>query len=117
MSLAVLFTAMKYSAVRSAGDIGVYRLLGIGKSSISAVFAVQILITSAFTTLPGSLATAGVLTLLSSVQSLGIEYSITLPALALTVLALTAANLFIGIAPVISLLHMPPARLSAKYDI
>ena len=117
MSIAILCVAMKSNAVKFMDSIIVYRLLGIGKSSIESIFALQALMLTVFATLPASVLTALVIVFLNGVAGLGVKLIITLPVLIFTIAALTLINVLTSVAAISPFMHKAPAKLAAKYDV
>lgn len=117
ISFVVLYVAMRGAAVQRLREIAVYRLLGIKKRSIISLFAVQILLMSLISTLIGALATAGILHLLSEVKTMNYDFNVTWASVLLTLAGLFIVNLVTGTLPIARLINIPPAQLSAKYDL
>ena len=108
---------MKANAIRKIYDIGVYRSIGISKSSIYIAFIFELLLISSLTTLVGATLTYLVTTFISNIPLLGISLGVTPLSFVITVIVLFAINILIGIIPMIILLNMTPAKLTAKYDM
>ena len=117
VSLVILYFMMKASAVQRIGDLGVYRLIGISKSSIVGLFAFENAVLTTYTSLVGAVLTTFVTFIISSIPSLGFEINYPWYAFILTILFLYLANIVVGVLPIRKLLKLPPAQLASKYDI
>ena len=117
ITIIVLYFTMKANAIRKIYDIGVYRSIGISKSSIYIAFIFELLLISTLTTLVGATLTYLVTTFISNIPLLGISLGVTPLSFVITVIVLFAINILIGIIPMIILLNMTPAKLTAKYDM
>ncbi|MGM9858633.1 MAG: ATP-binding cassette domain-containing protein [Bacilli bacterium] len=117
VTIIVLYFTMKANAIRKIYDIGVYRSIGISKSSIYIAFIFELLLISCLTTLVGATLTYLVTTFISNIPLLGISIGVTPLSFLITVIVLFAINILIGIIPMIILLNMTPAKLTAKYDM
>ena len=117
ITIIVLYFTMKANAIRKIYDIGVYRSIGISKSSIYIAFIFELLLISSLTTLVGATLTYLVTTFISNIPLLGISLGVTPLSFVITVIVLFAINILIGIIPMIILLNMTPAKLTAKYDM
>lgn len=117
ITLVILYFMMKASAVQRIGDIGVYRLLGIAKSSIVGLFAFEALILTSYTSLVGILLTTMVTKFISSIPALEIEKFYPWYMVILTIVVIYILNIVISIIPIRKLLKLPPAQLASKYDI
>ena len=116
-SMLILYFAMKSNALKKIKDIGVYRLLGISKGSIIAIFALETALITTYTSVPAALITTALLKFFAGIPSLELELTFSYSLTVLVILALYAVNIIIGIIPIIKMLMMPPAKLAAKYDM
>lgn len=116
ITLIILYFMMKTNVVTRMQDLGVYRMLGISKHSIMAMFAWENIVITSYTSLVGVIATTAVTWVLSRIPSLGMEYYYPWQILITTIAALYLFNVVIGILPVRKMLRLPPAQLAAKYD-
>ena len=117
VSMIILYFMMKTNAVQRMQDLGVYRLIGISRTSILGLFAFENIVITSYTSLIGAVLATFVTYLISSIPSLGVEINYPWYAFAATVLFLYAINVVIGILPIRKILRLPPAQLAAKYDI
>lgn len=117
ISFAVLYVAMRANAIQKLREVAVYRLLGIKRSNIRTMFAIQSILLSLCTTLIGALATAGVLYMLSGIESLGVNFVVTWPSVIITIALLFIVNILTSLLPIGKLLRIPPAQLASKYDL
>lgn len=117
ISLIILYFIMKSKTIARIQDMGVYRMLGISKGNIYAMFAWENILLSSETSLIAVLITVLVIKQISGIKSLGLTLIFPWYAVAGTILLLYVLNILIGLLPVRRLLKLPPAQLAAKYDI
>lgn len=117
LSLIMLAISMKAMAMRNVENISVYRLLGIRGKSILHLYGSIIAALSVCSTLPGVLICAGVLHSVSGIEALQLDFSFGVPVMLLTILALFAANILVGLLPIRRIVKTPPAQLATKSDI
>ncbi len=117
ISMIILYFMMKANAVQRMQDLGVYRLIGISKSSIVGIFALENAVITTYTSLVGAVLATFATYLVSSIPSLGVNINYPWYAFLLTVLFLYVTNIIIGILPIRKILKLPPAQLATKYDI
>ena len=117
ITIIILYFTMKANAIKRIYDIGVYRSIGISKSSIYIAFIFELLLISILTTLIGSTLTYLVAYFLSNIPLLNISLGITPLSFLITVVLLFIINIIIGLLPIFVLLNMTPAKLTAKYDM
>ena len=117
MAFAVLYVVMKANARSNLRTIAVYRLVGIGKRAIAAMYALQLLLLACATALPAATLTVAVLAVLSQISLLNLHPIISIEATAAAVLVVVALNVLVGLLPIARLLRMPSAKLAAPYDV
>lgn len=117
ISMVILYFVMKANVVDRMSDLGVYRMLGISKRSIVAMFACENFIITSYTSVPGVLLISFIGLVISRIEALGANILYPWYAVVLTILFFYAANILVGILPVLWLLRLPPAQLAAKYDV
>lgn len=117
ISLIILYFIMKSKTIARIQDMGVYRMLGISKGNIYAMFAWENILLSSETSLIAVLITVLVIKQISGIKSLGLTLIFPWYAVTGTILLLYVLNILIGLLPVRRLLKLPPAQLAAKYDI
>ncbi len=117
ISFIILYFMMKANAIARMQDLSVYRLLGVAKSSIVGLFAIENLVISAYTILPAVLLTTLVTKMISGIEALNITVIYPWYAVLATLVFLVAVTVLIGILPICRILRMPPAQLASKYDI
>lgn len=117
LSLIMLAISMKAMAMQNVENISVYRLLGIRGKSIVHLYGSMVAALSLCSTLPGILICAGVLRSVSGIAALQLDFSFGIPAMLLTILALFAANILVGLLPIWRIVKTPPAQLATKSDI
>ena len=112
---AVMLYLLRRSDVHSRiGMLSVYRLLGIPKSKVLQIFAIESLLSGFGTVLPTVALMWAVIGVLSAREIIGLV----LPwyAALLVILGILCFQLIVTMLPLRSLLKLPPARLAAKYD-
>ena len=109
---------MQRSKIRQRMDlIAVYRLLGIPKRNLLTIFAIESLLLTLKYALPTVLAVFIGFRIMASVEMLAASALLfPLWAAGLTLGAIALFRLLVATLPVLRLLHLPPARLAAKYD-
>ena len=117
VSMIILYFMMKANAVQRMQDLGVYRLIGISKSSIVGIFAFENAVITTYTSLVGAVLATFATYLVSSIPSLGVNINYPWYAFLLTVFFLYVTNILVGILPIRKILKLPPAQLATKYDI
>ncbi len=116
MSFVVLYISMKSNGIQNMNRICVFRILGVSKSSILWMYGIQIILLSFFTTVLGTLTTAGVLLFVSNIPYLEINFVVTGASVMITGVALLLVNLITGLLPITRFLRIPLAQLSTIYD-
>ncbi|MDY5577398.1 MAG: ABC transporter ATP-binding protein/permease [Lachnospiraceae bacterium] len=117
ISMVILYFMMKANAIARMQDLGVYRMLGISKGNIIAMFGLEIFVISCYTSLVGVLGTTFVTFGLAGIDLLEMQVTYPWYVVLLTVVFLFTANIMVGILPIKKMLKLPPAQLAAKYDI
>lgn len=112
VSLLLLYFSMKSNAVKKMEDIMVYRLLGIQKSSILLIFAMESILLTLYTSVPAVLITSGVLKFIVSIPSLQLNLVYPWSAAMGIILFLFVINAVTGVLPIIKLVRKPPAQLN-----
>ncbi len=122
-SIALICIVMLYLMQRSKITenlelVTVYRLLGVGRVNILAIFSIENLLLTLKYALPTVLSVWGLLMLISKLDipiSLALDFP--LWAAALTLLAISIIRITVAIFPLMRILSKPPAKLAAKYDM
>ena len=116
LSLAMLYL-MQRSKIKDRMDlIAVYRLLGIPKKNLMAIFAIESVVTTVKYGLPAVAVTYATINILSKVEVIGEVLIFPLWGALLTFAAIALFRLVFAVIPVISINRKPPARLAADYD-
>ncbi|MBR2045076.1 MAG: ABC transporter ATP-binding protein/permease [Agathobacter sp.] len=113
VSLVMLYFSMQSNAMKKIEDIMVYRLLGIQKSSILFIFAVESVILTLCISVPVVLLTSVVLKFVVSIPSLELSLVYPWSAAIGIIIFLFIINIITGILPIISLVRKPPAQLAS----
>lgn len=117
LSLLMLYVSMKSMAMKNIENISVYRLMGIKSTSIICLYGWMILLLSLVSTVPGALLTGVLLHAISGIEALEFGFYVTVPIVSFTILAVVAANLLVGLLPIVKILRTPPAQLVSKSDL
>lgn len=112
VSLVLLYFSMKSNAMKKIEDIMVYRLLGIQKSSILLIFAIESMLLTLYTSVPAVLITSAVLKFVVSIPSLELHMVYPWSAALGIIVFLFVINIITGVLPIISLVRKPPAQLT-----
>ena len=112
VSLLLLYFSMKSNAVKKMEDIMVYRLLGIQKSSILLIFAMESVLLTLYTSVPAVLVTSAILKFVVSIPSLQLSLVYPWSAAVGIIVFLFMINTITGILPIIKIVRKPPAQLT-----
>lgn len=112
VSLVMLYFSMQSNALKKIEDIMVYRLLGIKKSSILFIFAVESMILTLCISVPMVLITSAVLKFVVSIPSLELNLVYPWSAAIGIIIFLFVINVITGVLPIIGLVRKPPAQLT-----
>ena len=117
LCMVMLYLLQRASVQERIGMMAVYRLLGIPRRKLLAIFSMESLLFSLASVLPATVLTWLAIQTMNRLPSL--EFSMLLPVsvAAAVFAAITAYYLLVSLLPVQNLLHLPPARLAGKYDI
>ena len=116
LSVIIVFFLMKSYAMKNIYDIGVYRAIGIKKSSIVFIYAIEVLIISLKTTLISNLLCFAVSNIIASIAVIDVTFAITLPLFLACTFSLILINVLVGIIPICSYLRLTPSKILTKYD-
>lgn len=117
ISVIIVFFSMKSYSIKNIYDIGVYRAIGIKKSSIAFVYALEILIISLKTTLVGGIFTFLIVNIINGIPIFDLQIGMSFELFICTTLGLILLNVFVGVLPVIGYLRLTPSQILTKYDI
>lgn len=98
------------------GMICVYRLLGIPKRKLMAVFATESVLTFLTTTLPTAALAFLTVATLTKLPSADIQLLLPWKAACFVTLAIGLCQILLSVLPLLRLLRQPPARLATKFD-
>ena len=112
VSLLLLYFSMKSNAIKKMEDIMVYRLLGIQKSSILFIFAIESVLLTLYTSVPAVLLTSAVLKFVVSIPSLQLNLVYPWSAAIGIIVFLFIINAVTSILPILKLVRKPPAKLT-----
>ena len=114
---AVMLYLLRRTQVHSRIEmLAVYRLLGIPKGKLAAVFAMESGLTFLVSALPAAAVTWLVVTVLTGIED--ITFSMVLPwqAAAGVAAVILGYHLAVSLIPLMRLLNLPPAQLASRYD-
>lgn len=117
VSIIVIFFAMKSYAIKNIYDIGVYRAVGIKKSSIAFVYALETFIISLQTTLVGGVLCYLLTNIVASIPLIDVSIAISFPLFIYVTFGLIALNVIVGVLPVTLYMRLTPSQILSKYDI
>ncbi len=117
ISIIIVYFSMRSYAMKNIYDIGVYRAIGIKKSSVVNIYLIQILIISLKTTLVGGILCFVVTNIIGSVPVLEDSISISLGLFVICTFGLIAINVLVGILPILKYLSLTPTKILTKYDV
>lgn len=117
ISIIIVFFSMKSFALKNIYDLGVYRALGIKKSSLVFVYALEICIISLRTTLLGGTLCYLITNLISGIPLIEDVAAISLELYLIVTLGLVFINIIVGIIPVMIYMGLTPSQLLTKYDV
>lgn len=117
IAMVILYFSMKSNALNNINDIAVYRLLGITKGNIAMLFIFQIAFISIYTTILGVIVTSSILRFIGGIEALAIKVVCPVPLIVLIASTLVLLNVIISLIPIINIIKLPPAQITAKYDM
>jgi len=117
LSMVMLYLLQRSYVQQRVGMLAVYRLLGLPKKKILEIFGMESFFLVMQSVLPAAVLTWAVVALLNLFTDLGFFMVLPWQAGAAIGLGILGYYLLISLVPVVRLLHLPPARLAAKYDI
>ena len=97
--------------------LAVYRLLGIPKGKLAAIFTMESFLQFAVSALPAALLTWGVCAVLTAVEDIAFAMVLPFGAAALCAGGIFLFHLLVSLIPLYRLLALPPARLASKFDL
>ena len=113
VSLLLLYFSMKSNVMRKMEDIMVYRMLGIKKSSILMIFAMESILLTLYTSVPVVFITSMLIKFIVSIPSLQLSLVYPWSAAFGIIAALLFLNVVTGVLPILQLVRKPPAQLTA----
>lgn len=114
ISLVMVYFMIKSNAMSRIGELTVYRLLGISKSSILKAYILEMVLMTCYTSVPAVLATSVVIKFISSVPSLGIAMIFPWWSVFILLIGIFLIHTIISILPIYGILSRPPATLAVK---
>ena len=117
LSMVMLYLLCRARTQARVGMLAVYRLLGIPGRKLSAIFAMESLLTCLITVIPA--AALGWLYIIVAARIPELESALLMPWpwAVVVAAAMMAYHLLVSLEPVWRLLRLPPAQLAAKYDM
>lgn len=114
ISLLMVYFMIKSNAMSRIGELTVYRLLGISKSSILKAYILEMALMTCYTSVPAVLVTSVVIKFVSSVPSLGIAMIFPWWSVLILLIGIFLVHIIISILPIYGILSKPPATLAVK---
>lgn len=97
--------------------MAVYRLLGIPRGKLYGIFTLEGTLSALGTIIPTGILVALLIHFSTYLEALNLPVELPWPAALLVGLGILGYYLLVSLLPLVSLLHQPPARLAAKYDL
>lgn len=117
VSIVIVYFAMRSFTIKNIYNIGVYRAIGINKSSIKLMYVLEIVMIGLRTTFIGALSCWLVINAISSLEFIEMDFTISTDVFLLSTLAMLFINAIVGVLPVSTYLRLTPSQLISKYDI
>ena len=117
LSVIIVFFSMKSLSIKNIYDIGVYRAIGISKSSIVWIYAIEVFVISIKTTFIGGVLCYLITNFISNIPIINSDIAIDFNVFASITLGLIFLNVLVGILPVSLNLRKTPSQILTKYDI
>ncbi|MBE6130630.1 MAG: ABC transporter ATP-binding protein/permease [Erysipelotrichaceae bacterium] len=117
ISVLIVLFSMKSFAVSNIYDIGVYRALGIKKSSVISIYAFEILFINLKTTLIGGILCYIVTNIISSIPIIYVDFAISFMTFVLVTFGLMLINIIVGIIPITRYMRLTPSQILTKHDL
>lgn len=111
----LLYFLMRSNMMSRIKEIGIYRALGLRKTSIYKMHLGEILAITTIFTVPGWL--AGILFMLSKKDALISIFKVNIVVTILSFVVSVGINLLVGLLPIMNLLGKTPQEILTKYDI
>ena len=117
VSIIIVYFTMRSFAIKNIYDIGVFRALGIKKTSIVFVYALEVVVISLLSTLIGGVLCYAVSNIIGGMPNSDPGIAISFSVFAYATFGLILLNILVGILPVIICLKSTPSQILSKYDI
>ena len=117
ISVFIILFSMKSFAVSNIYEIGVYRALGIKKSSVILIYAIEMILISLKTTLIGGTLTFIITNIISNIPIAEIDFAISFSTFAIITFGLILINILVGIIPISRYMRLTPSQILTKYDL
>ena len=117
ISIFIIFFSMKSFAVSNIYDIGVYRAIGIKKSSVILIYLFEMLIISLKTTLVGGLLCFIITNIISSIPIIDVNFAISFGTFFTITFGLILINLIVSIIPISRYMRLTPSQILTKHDL
>ena len=117
LCVVMLYLLQRSGVQQRIGMMTVYRLLGIPRRKLLLIFSIESLMFSLISVLPASALTYLVFQTLNRLPSLEFDMILPLNICAGIAIAIMLYYLVVSLLPTSRLLKLPPAQLTAKYDL
>ncbi len=114
ISMLMVYFTVKSNVASRSEELTVYRLIGISRGSILKAYILEMVLITSYTSLPAVLITSGVIKLVSSVPSLGMEMLLPWWSVAALLAVIYLVHIAISVATVYGVISKPPASLAVK---
>ena len=116
ISICIVLFSMKSYAMKNIYDIGVYRAIGVRKTSVVLIYAIEMLLISLKTTLVGGIICYFVTNIIGSIPVLNTSINISFELFFSVVFSLMAINVLVGILPILGYLRLTPSSILTKNE-
>ncbi|MGN0986006.1 MAG: ATP-binding cassette domain-containing protein [Candidatus Enterenecus sp.] len=117
LCMVMLYLLQRSCVQQRIGMMAVYRLLGIPRRKLLAIFAGESVLLSLISVLPAAALTWLAVRVMGAMPSLSFSMVLPWQAVLAVWLVITAYYLAVCLLPVLRLLRLPPARLAGRYDM
>ena len=116
ISVCIVLFSMKSFAMKNIYDIGVYRAIGVRKTSVVLIYATEMLMISMKTTLVGGLICYFVANIIGSIPVIDASINISFELFFSVIIGLVVINVLVGILPILGYLRLTPSNILTKNE-
>jgi len=114
ISMLMVYFTVKSNTASRCEELTVYRLIGISRGSILKAYILEMVLITSYTSLPAVLITGGVIKLIGSIPSLGMEMLLPWWSLIVLLAVIYLIHICISVVTVHGIISKPPAMLTVK---